>query len=433
MRQVKLVCKVLLFIFIFYGAESLLYYAAHNDTDSISRVMMYEMYHQDHNIDVLFSGASHVQLSFDTAITDQNFQMNTFNAGSSAQSLQATDAVIREVADQYDLKQVYVDLDYSVVMRDEVNLESIYAISDYMHPSLNKAEFLLHATPAKYYINSFLPLGQGKTLVHSPKEILEILKTKSGYNYRNHISEVDSYMGKGYIASHVYLGGSGFAQTGEFESIPSEIPEKQQDTLNDIIEFCNERDIQLTFITTPMSDFALTGIGNYDGYVEEIRTFLQGKGVSYYDFNLCKPEALDLEGIQYYTDDNHLNRDGAELFSEVFSRLFTGQIEEKDLFYSSYSEKTNAQASRIYGFCVEDDGSSLSVEAVGNHDIPELTYTYAFDGGQETDSPEYQKGMSGTVMIRAYSDGEELCSATCSYGSAGESKKLDVTAGEDGE
>ena len=431
MRKVKLLVKILLFVLIFYGAESLIYYAAHNDTDSISRVMMYEMYHQDKNIDVLFSGASHVQLSFDTTVTDQNFQMNTFNAGSSAQSLQATDAIIREVADQYDLKQVYVDLDYSVVMRDEVNLESIYAVSDYMRPSLNKVAFLLHATPAKYYINSFLPLGKGKTLVHNPKEILSILEKKNSYNYRNHISDVDSYMGKGYIASHVYLEGTGFAQTGEFDTIPSEIPAGQQDTLNDIIEFCKEKNIQLTFITTPMSDFTLTGMGNYDAYVEQIRTFLQGKGVSYYDFNLCKPEVLDLEGIQYYTDDNHLNRDGAAMFSEVFAKFFTGQIEEKDFFYSSYTEKTDAQDSRVYGFCVEDDGSSLSVQPVGNHDIPELTYTYAFDGGPETDNSDYQFGTSGTVVIRAYSNGEELCSASYFYGGTGEAEKLDVTAGEE--
>lgn len=431
MKRVKLTYKIILFILIFYGTESIFYYAAHNDTDSISRVMMYEMYHQDKNIDVLFSGASHVQLSFDTAIADQNFQMNTFNAGSSAQSLQATDAIIREVANQYDLKQVYVDLDYSVVMRDEVNLESIYAVSDYMRPSLNKVAFLLHATPARYYINSFLPLGQGKTLVHNPKEVLTILKKKSSYNYRNHISDVDSYMGKGYIASHVYLSGSGFVQTGDFDTIPSEIPKEQKDTLNDIIDFCKQRNIHLTFITTPMSDFTLTGIGNYDAYMDQIRNFLQGRGVSYYDFNLCKPELLDLEGIQYYTDDNHLNRDGASLFSEVFAKFFTGKIQERELFYSSYREKTDAQTSRVYGFCVQDDGSRLSVDPVWNHDIPKLTYTYAFDDGPETDSPEYQSGTSGTVEIRAYAGGEELCSAFYSYGSSGETEKLDVTAGEE--
>lgn len=382
MRIRKLVVKIILFLAIFLGAEHLVHFCAFDDRKAISRVMLHELYHQKDGIDVLFCGASHVQLSFDPSVTDEIFQANTFNAGSSAQPLEATDAIIREAASLYDLKEVYVDLDYSIATRSEVSLESIYAVSDYMRPSWNKAEFLLHATPARYYLNSFLPLGQGRTLTHNPSEIPEIVKGKFSYNYRHFISDVDSYQGKGYIASHVYLepeeeeagsssverdstaadSESGTTQEGsslnrngvlerqkavfqkELEAtppspIPDRIPEEDQVVLNDIISFCQEKEISLTFVVTPMSDYYLSQIGNYDDYIAMVRTFLAGKDVPFYDFNLARTEYLDLSDVKYYTDSNHLNRDGARLFSEVFGKFFTGQIPEADLFYSSYSEK----------------------------------------------------------------------------------------------
>lgn len=113
-------------------------------------------------VDVLFYGASHCQLGFDREVTDIGMGLSAFNAGSFSQGLETSLALIKEAAVYYDLKQVYVDLDYSIVMRDEPNLESIYIISDYMRPSFRKASYLLNVTTFEHYLNSFMPLHRGR-------------------------------------------------------------------------------------------------------------------------------------------------------------------------------------------------------------------------------------------------------------------------------
>ena len=178
MKKWKIILKIVLFLGIYVGGQALVKYALVDDTNTISRIMLHDLYTEEKNIDVLFCGASHCQLGFNTEVTDDGFGMNTFNAGSSSQGLETSLALIKEAEQYHDLKQVYVDLDYSIVMRQEPNLESIYIISDYMKPSLRKVSYLLNATSFDYYLNSFMPLHKGRGYTKNPQKILEILKKK---------------------------------------------------------------------------------------------------------------------------------------------------------------------------------------------------------------------------------------------------------------
>ena len=151
-----------LVLFLFCGKG--FHYLLVDDTQSYTRLMMHEFYNQK-NIDILFVGSSHCYGALDPEITDELFQANTFNAGSSLQAQDASFALIREAVERYDVKHIYLEMYYLMLANDNYQdreqLTGTYIISDYMRPSLNKVRFLLEASAPKYYINSFILTPEG--------------------------------------------------------------------------------------------------------------------------------------------------------------------------------------------------------------------------------------------------------------------------------
>lgn len=404
MKKLKIIIKIIIFFAIFVGGQALIKYVILDDTMTISRIMMHDLYTEEENVDILFCGASHCQLGVDPRVMDEGFGMNTFNAGSSSQGLETTLALIKEADRYHDLKQVYVDLDYSIVMRDVPNLESIYIISDYMKPSLRKVDYLLHATSFDYYVNSFMPLHKGRGYTANPKKMMEILQKKSSKGYRDYTERDSSYAGKGHIASRTVVEEGTLWSSEGFQNRSFEIPQVQQENLRKIIAFCEKEDIQLTFISIPMTDFHLSLVQNYDEYVDTIQEFLSEYKVPYYDFNLCTPELLALNKDSYFNDDNHLNQDGVKVFGKVFSDFFMGKIEAEALFMDSYEEKLAVQEPRVLGLLIEQEKNELTVTPVTNREGMDIEcQTERLDGGYLISA-----SIDGVVTNRVEIKDEEL-------------------------
>lgn len=339
MQKIRILVKIIIFFVIYIGVQSLLKFVLLDDTNTISRVMIHDMYSQEKNIDVLFCGASHCQLGINPYIMDEALGKNTFNAGSSSQGLETSLALIKEVAANNDLEQVFVDLDYSIVMRDTPNLESIYIISDYMRPSVRKFSYLLNATPFDYYLNSFMPLHKGCGYAKTFGEISELLRRKSDAGYWNYTNVDPSYGGKGYIASRTVVAADDPVFTDEYVNVSGEIPESSVKYINQIIEFCDKKNIELVFINIPITDYRASRMNCYDEFINAIDSLTASKGVKYYDFNLYRPEVLPLNDIKYYNDDNHLNVEGSTVFAMTFGAFIKGDISEEDIFYPSFADK----------------------------------------------------------------------------------------------
>lgn len=375
-NKIKIIFKVAFFCFIYIGVQAALKYILVDDTMTISRMMLHELYTQETNIDVLFCGASHCQLGFDTEVTDREMGLSTFNAGSSSQGLETSLALIKETAAYYDLKQVYVDLDYSIVMREEPNLESIYIVSDYMRPSFRKVSYLLNATSFEYYLNSFMPLHKGRGYQTEPAKIMETVRKKASSGYQNYTDMDPSYAGKGHIASKTAVEDGTLWGYETDMTIGTEIPETQKKYLRQIIDFCRKKNIALTFVSVPVTDFHLVQTKNYDDYVGAVSAFLAEYGISYYDFNLCRPEALALEQDSLFNDDNHLNEDGSRIFSEAFGRFFAGQPGEEAFFYDSYTDKLADARPRVLGFTVKKGPDPKQAEFIAVTNKANLPVTY---------------------------------------------------------
>lgn len=328
------------------------------DDTSYVRIMEHELYNPEENIDVLFLGSSHTYRAFAPEITDEIFGMNTFNAGSSSQGYDGSYALLVEAGKHNDLKKVYAEVCCSHmnnVYKDRTLLTGTYLVSDNMKFSLNKVRFLLGASSSKHYVNSFFPLSRNKEKLLNKAYIESViaLKQENAYKEYAYIGEpqvdIEWYEGKGYVANKSRIEKENWSRQDSYEAIPDNLTSKDDlRSLQSMVDYCEKNDIELIFVATPISDFRASSYGNYDYAVEQFTRFCESNGIEYYDFNLCKPDYFTYES-QYYLDESHLNCYGAEKFSEVFAKFFTGQIPLEELFYDSYAEKMEAIGEKTFG------------------------------------------------------------------------------------
>lgn len=357
----RFIVSILLFCFLSYLLAKGLRYIVIDDTGSYTRITYHEMYAQK-NIDVLFVGSSHCFRSFIPQILDKRLGVNTFNGGSSGQSLDGSYMVIKEAAKNNEIKRVYLDMYYQLsshVHKSNMIPTSTYIISDYLKPSLDKVIYLYNATSKEHYMNSFIAARRNWEKLYDFEYINELIRKKSTKEYRNYeyryvTDDQQWYVGKGYVANGGTVKNWNYFSPNGWEPIKiDEISTDWEEDLKRIIDFCEERDIELTLVSAPMSDFILSGHGNYDEYIDYVKKMIAGTDIKYIDFNLCRENVFPMTSEVFY-DETHLNYVGAERLSTLFADLVTDTLKEEDVFYSSYDDKMRCMSPRILGVSYND-------------------------------------------------------------------------------
>lgn len=350
-KGIRIFGKIIFVIVIMFMINRILWYISVDDVSAYTRHTFREMYTQEENIDILFLGSSHCYRSLNPKITDEIFAKNTFNCGSSSQRLDATYAVLKEVAKRNELQTVYIELYYKMLLnkdyQSDAEVTDIYLVSDYMKPSWNRTELLLNASSPECYINSFVPARRNwQRLLNIPYMArLIIQKCSDSYWGEYPMSDFGNYIGKGYVEAYGTYDPSAKALTRE-NGDSSQVPERLFEAdnakyLNKIIDYCKENNIELIFFTSPLREEDLEAIGNYDFYVTQVNRFLNGR-CAYYDFSLCREDKLYLNNDDY-KDNDHLNAYGAKKFSVLFAQFFVENLGYEEVFYNSYAEKVIAK------------------------------------------------------------------------------------------
>ena len=355
-KKISFAVASLFFVFLIWICNKGLSYLLVSDLKSYTRVMLHELYNQEDNIDVLFLGSSHCYRSLDTNITDEIFELNTFNAGTSSQYWDGSYALLVEAGKENSLKRVFVEMYYNAagqVYDERTELKSTYLISDYMKPSYNKYRYLFQASDSEYWINGLISSRRNWRDMFEPMYVGNNLQEKQQDAYKNYsypVNETEYYAGKGFVSSTETREKNDFLIDKDCRKIEENIfTEDDKKSLEKIIKYCKKNNIEVTFFAAPMSDFMLVNVENYDLYIQQVESFLSEYDVEYFDFNLCKNCFSSAKG-EYYKDCDHLNAKGAEAFSKVFSNFFTGKIEYDELFYPNWREKiSQTDIGQTYG------------------------------------------------------------------------------------
>lgn len=363
-RLLKVICAVVLCSVL---TDGLNYMYVNAEQDAWNRIVWHNYYEEKENIDYLYLGSSHVYLSLNPVRLDELNGKNNFNLATSSQRLNGSYYLLREADKEHDLEHVFVELYYQYTigrhgrfLSERAGRMTNWRNTDYMKNSLNRLEYMLSMSTSEYYVDSFFPFVRYREKLFDLDYIRKQIAYKKSEDYLNYsyMSErgeyAEEYRDKGYYYSTVELQPNSLMCVCDGEKWESEpMTEEAEKYLRDIIEYCQDKGIKVTFFSAPMYDLQLLQAewyGGYDTYVKQVQSIVAEYGVDYYDFNLCKETYLPMQGLEDYRDLHHLNSKGAEKFTEVFYQVMQGTKEENEqYFYQSYEEKRQETEGKVYG------------------------------------------------------------------------------------
>ena len=377
-RGIKILFGCFIIICAVFVINKVLTYILVDDADDEVRYAMHELYKQE-NIETLFLGSSHVFCGYDPLILDEILGENTYLASTPVQKPDGSYYLLKEALKKNDIKKVYLDMYYCQYRdmpaeRGGAQMYYIYCITDYMKGDWNRTEFLLNASGCNLYIESFLPAARYGNYLLDLNRFERVVKSKRSAEYI-HYENAPSNFYKGAMnvpgepgAPKMIVEDSKIAAIAE-----NAVSEYSLQCLDKIVKLCKEEGIELVLVNTPVTDFYLQTIGNYDTYYECVKNYAQDNGLEYYDFNLCKKDILSMEDSDFL-DFHHLSGQGVVKYSTVFAEMMTSYDEEERqaFFYDSVQEKMNDLPSQTMGVLLqqsEEEENLYYLKTIANYDV----------------------------------------------------------------
>lgn len=354
-----------------------------------------ERFYSHDDIDTLFLGSSHLFCGVNPDILEEKCDGNIYLEGTPVQKPDTSYYLLKEACKKNDIKKVYLEMYYWVFREENINsrgddyLPYAYAVSDYMKPSIDKYRFIFHSTPRERLITALLPATRYSDQLFNLEHIEKTLKSKDHSSHED--SKTPEPNENGFIGLEVTQAPEENTETlscskmenGKWieEVTPSEsvnvchIGKYAQKYLQKIIDYCTSNDIELVLFCTPMTDYQLAILNDYDNYHQEIARIAEQNNIVFWDFNLLKPEYHPFFETRF-GDIHHLSSEGADEFTSLLGEFINNDISSNDTRYfsQSLSEKWKQENSRLFGLQVSSSDGEYLITPFANFEIDADVY-----------------------------------------------------------
>lgn len=350
--------------FIFVGISSILNYMyAARDSDW-ERNLWHYFYENKGEINNLYLGSSHVYSGINAAMLDDINGEHNFNLASARQRPVSSYFLLKEADRTNSLSHVYLELFYWCSTNDDFNPSSEtqfyndnWKNIDYMEFSCNKVEYMLRISESEKYIDTLFQFVRYRSHLGDWDYIKQTMESKRAEGYLAYDGDKQGYR----YSTKVFLDENRMIeQAGVSEKNP--VGEISKKYICKIISYCKKRDIDITLFCVPIDELQLISTEHYDNYINEIKEIAEEYDVEFYDFNLAKEEYLPIHNNMYFRNTDHLNGEGADLFTPFFHEIVSGDpSDNKKFFYNSYEEKLQTMPPAIYGIYWKDSETAEEV------------------------------------------------------------------------
>lgn len=348
--------------------------------DDWERILWHNFYEDKGKIDNVYIGSSHVFYDINAVKLDDINGQHNFNLSSVGQQLNGAYFLLKEAHRNNSLSHVYLELYYMYSTKDNFNsynetLDTEHYHNwkniDYMKFSCNKIEYMLSVSGIEGYVDMLFPFTRYRASLDDWESIKKMMEKKQGNDYRSYEyqDEIREFRKQGYYySSREFMDRERFfRQTRIFKENP--MGEKSERYLRRFINYCQKQDIPVTLFISPMDELRLISTENYDSYVNQVKDIAGEYGVAFYDFNLAKEEYLPIHHGKYFTDSQHLNGAGADLFTSFFAKVISQNASENEkFFYGSYEEKLRNTPPAIYGIYYINQGQEKICYVASNRE-----------------------------------------------------------------
>ena len=281
-------------------------------------------------VDFIVCGASHAFRAFNPDVIDPILGTHSYNLSGALISMQGRYDLLKEEIARNPVKTVILEVSYNTITRTRSNdgIEGdLYLIARLSGFSKRVSAFFKYFSGDEYADAAYKYVSAGM------KSTLKLILGKD--------REYEGQRIRGYLPSG--------ERTMEFDTDYRSYYHKKslnmtQDEINivyldKIMELCRENNVRVILVTTPISKTFLCRFDNLDIIYSWYKNYAKSWDAEILDFNLYPgKEELFPDDIMFY-DENHLSREGADLFSRIFAetlKQYDAGENVKENFFKSY-------------------------------------------------------------------------------------------------
>lgn len=295
--------------------------------------LIWNEFRQQENLDTICVGSSLAARSFDPAAIDETYGTNSFNLSTPGQQPAESYLGIKEAIEHHPIKRVVYGIDFATFQ----DYSKLYPGRVFLNEKWKGDPFFERFGDLSYALDDTGWMFKDKSInwlfpwveQHVQKGFRGLMK-----NVRMQIDGTTlpdaaeanekgwDYIAKGYgNYEDVVNYNQGRPTVFSDRYKPRELDEDSLRRLDEIIELCNENDIEFIAMVPPMPEYSLISLKKYyNEDSEQLKAFVEERGGSYYDLNLARPE-LFKPNENYYADFQHCNFAGATAASEALCKL----------------------------------------------------------------------------------------------------------------
>ncbi len=294
------------------------------------------------SVDCLISGASHAYSAFDPRVLDEELGTNSYNLSGALMTMCARDTLLRKELDRNPVKTVFIELSCNTLTRNreqEGPEGDIYALSR-MGSLWDRCTFFFRA----FYPDEYLEVC-ANTLDHG---------FDSWYDLRHGVPPTVDASCKGFRSlehTDLSMTPEEFSALHHTTAMSEAIWQENKEYFQDMVETCQERGIEVVFVTTPLSDRMIAEYHNLEAAHQWYLDYAQKYHCTYLDFNLYRQREELFPSDTAFYDTYHLGSQGAVTFTRELSKLYKRIQAGEDvssLFYADYDALDDAMC-KAYG------------------------------------------------------------------------------------
>lgn len=280
------------------------------------------------SLDLIICGASQAQRGISPAVLDETLGCNSYNIGSPLMTLEGRYTILKKELERNPVDTVILELCYDTMCRDRdlVGPEGDYYMMGRFTDPLERVAYFFTSARLDEYADFYCDILQRG------------INSWKNWRYEQ-IGTSASYETKGFapLATNAIEmpAEEGFHQ----EAIATDVVEENLEYLEKILELCQERQVKVIIVATPLADGAILSYDKLDTIHQFYTQISEKWGCEYYNFSLYKGKSELFKDEDSFFDRNHLSAAGAEAFTRVLSGVIADSLagqDSYDLFYESY-------------------------------------------------------------------------------------------------
>lgn len=330
-RKIGIRILVIVTVLFLYQCGVEYFYRAHNET-----IIFINKEREECNgeIETLICGTSTAQRGIDPEVIDEKMETVSFNTASSLQPLDGTYTMLKDMTRNNPVETVILGIAPDNMMRKNVDTVYKSRLYDRLESPYSKLKYLLEGCSLNEW--PYMMFYSARVDNYFDSELIkENVNVKQSEEYKDGQIIESNYKTKGMIANKKKLKGEQIDTLvpGESEFKAEKVKEHNLEYLTKIAEYCNENQIELILVYIPLPGKKIQSYGDMAVVHDYYAKFAEKYDILFWDFNYHK-ELKILYTNDKFEDTKHLNRDGAEIFSEqlvdIYYRYHTGENIQED-------------------------------------------------------------------------------------------------------